>query len=212
MKKNHLKYLACPECRGELKIEKTEKDNLLSVEEGTLVCEKCRQAYPIKRSIPRFVDTEHYAKGFGLQWNIHSKTQYDSYSGSDISEKRFFEESRWDRNLSGQYILEVGGGSGRFTEQAASTGGLVVSMDLSLAVEANYSSNGSKENVLIVQADIYKMPFRDCFFDKIFCFGVMQHTPDAKNAFRSLCSFLKKDGNVVVDVYAKYPGLLGVVK
>ena len=68
-------------------------------------------------------------------------------------------------------MLEVGSGAGRFTEQAASTGAFVVSMDYSAAVDANYQSNGTKPNVLIVQGDVYQMPFRRSSFDKLFCFA-----------------------------------------
>jgi len=120
-----------------------------------------------------------------------------------LSETRFFEETRWPRNMPGEIILEAGSGSGRFTEQAASTGAVVVSMDYSYAVEANYASNGTRENVLIVQADIYAMPFRSGYFDKVFCFGVLQHTPNVRLAFLALPPMLKPGGELVVDVYKK---------
>jgi SAM-dependent methyltransferase len=100
-------------------------------------------------------------------------------------------------------ILEVGSGSGRFTEQAAATGAVVVSMDYSQAVDANYRCNGSKPNVLIVQGDLYHMPFPPGSFDKLFCFGVLQHTPDVRGAFMALPPMLKPGGELVVDVYKK---------
>jgi hypothetical protein len=31
--------------------------------------------------IPRFVSPDNYATFFGYQWNIHAKTQLDSYTG-----------------------------------------------------------------------------------------------------------------------------------
>src|SRR5207248_3605674 len=120
-----------------------------------------------------------------------------------ISEKRFFEETGWPRVLAREVILEVGSGSGRFTEQAASTEAFIISFDYSHAVEANYASNGARENVLIVQADIYAMPFRTEYFDKVFCFGVLQHTPDVRQAFLALPPMLKPGGELVVDVYKK---------
>src|SRR5439155_9115576 len=96
-----------------------------------------------------------------------------------------------------------GSGSGRFTEQAISTGAFVISFDPSSAVDANFASNGAKENVLIVQADLYSMPFRVGTFDKVFCFGVLQHTPDVRRAFLALPPMLKPGGELVVDVYKK---------
>lgn len=205
MKEEHLKYLVCPTCKSVLNL-KVEKHDNVHIESGSLQCSECQTNYAILRYIPRFVPLENYASGFGLQWTEHARTQYDSYSGANISEKRFFEETRWPRDLTGQLVLEVGSGSGRFTEQAASTGAMIVSMDYSYAVEANYASNGTKDNVLIVQGDIYKMPFRENYFDKLFCFGVLQHTPDVRKSFMELPQYLKNGGNLAIDVYDKYEG------
>jgi len=204
MKKSHLELLACPDCKASLDILENQGDESDSIESGSLQCSNCNHCFPIIRHIPRFVPLENYASGFGFQWVKHSRTQYDSHTGANASEERFFEETKWPRDLSGQFILEVGSGSGRFTEQAARTNATVVSMDYSVAVEANYASNGDKENVLIVQADIYKMPFNHNFFDKLYCFGVLQHTPDVEKSFSVLPSFLKSGGKIAADVYRKY--------
>jgi SAM-dependent methyltransferase len=117
------------------------------------------------------------------------------------SEKRFFGETHWPRDLEGQLVLEIGSGSGRFTEQAANTGATVVSLDYSYAVDANHASNGSRPNVLIVQADVFAMPFRPHMFDRIFCFGMLQHTPDPHRAFGELPRFLKPGGALCADIY-----------
>jgi hypothetical protein len=80
---------------------------------------------------------------------------------------------------------------------------MVMSIDYSYAVEANYASNGKKENVLIVQADLYKMPFRHEMFHKLFCFGVLQHTPDVKKAFMELPRYIRNGGELAIDVYRR---------
>ncbi|MEA1928507.1 MAG: methyltransferase domain-containing protein, partial [Candidatus Auribacterota bacterium] len=194
MRKDALKYLICPHCKGNLLIGEIEKQNGPLIETGTLQCEACETDYPIIRNIPRFVSSDNYARGFGLEWNLHSLTQYDEYAGDNLSETRFFEETGWDRDLRGQIILEAGGGSGRFTQQAASTGAMVISLDLSSAVEANYASNGGRENVLIIQGDLREMPVRDNYFDKLFCLGVIQHTPAPEETFQGLIRYLKPGG------------------
>jgi len=203
MRKEHLKYLVCPQCGANLAVSEVSKRRGSSIETGTLQCVHCSEEYPIIHCVPRFVPLDNYASGFGFQWTRHARTQYDSYNGSNVSERRFFDETKWDRDLTGQSILEVGSGSGRFTEQAAETGAMVVSMDYSYAIEANYASNGGKRNVLIVQADIYCMPFKKRFFDKIFCLGVLQHTPHVKRAFMSLPPYLRCGGELVIDIYKR---------
>ena len=203
MRESDLQYLACPRCHHELRINAVTARNGAGLETAQLQCTSCRADFPVLRGIPRFVPTENYASNFGLEWTLHAKTQYDSYSGVPLSRQRFFAETHWPARLDGQLILEVGSGSGRFTEQAATTGAFVVSMDYSYAVEANYRSNGDQPNVLIVQGDVYQMPFRPGMFDKLFCFGMLQHTPDVHGAFRALPPMLKPGGDLVVDVYKK---------
>lgn len=197
MKKENLQYLACPYCGGNLEISSIYQREGDIIKSGNLSCVVCQKTCEIVNYIPRFVPTRNYASSFGLEWLKHSRTQYDSYSGICDSETRFFNETRWPIDLGGQVILEVGRGSGRFTEQAASTGAFVISMDYSCAVEANYASNATKPNVMIVQGDIYSMPFKKPLFDKLFCFGVLQHTPDVRKAFMSLPPFLKPGGELV---------------
>lgn len=177
-----------------------------------LRCSKCGAFFPIVRHVPRFVPLDNYSSSFGLEWSKHSKTQYDGYSGAPVSEDRFFGETGWPRKMQGEFILEVGSGSGRFTEQVASTAAVVISMDYSRAVDANFASNGGKENVLIVQADVYSMPFRKMFFDRLFCFGVLQHTPKPREAFLLLPDYLRPGGELVIDIYRKRTGVLQLVK
>jgi SAM-dependent methyltransferase len=105
--------------------------------------------------------------------------------------------------MEGELVLEVGCGSGRFTTHAADIGATIVSCDLSSAVEASYRTNGYRDNVLIVQADIFGMPFERGSFDRAFCFGVLQHTPDPRRAFMGLIPFLRSGGHLATDIYLK---------
>ncbi|MDF1859077.1 MAG: methyltransferase domain-containing protein [Verrucomicrobiales bacterium] len=204
-----MRFLVCPNCRAELDLIEVEREEGNQILEGALGCshKDCGKQFPILGGIPRFVAKENYASGFGLQWINHARTQYDSTSGVNVSETRFFEETQWPRKMDGEIIIEVGSGSGRFTEQAAATGATVLSLDYSFAVEANYRSNGARENVLIVQGDIYQMPFHHDSADRVFCFGVLQHTPHPKKSFLELPKFAKPGGSVVADNYVKITGI-----
>ena len=212
MRKQHLQYLVCPDCQCDLTISESTTVEGDRVIEGELHCDNCDQKFPILRGVPRFVELSNYADGFDFQWNKHALTQHDSHSKSTVSEDRFFNETRWDRKLSQETILEVGCGSGRFTAQAISTGAMVVATDLSGAVDANYRVHQDAENLLIVQSDIYRMPFRKASYDKVFCLGVLQHTPDVEKSFRTLPEYLKENGSYVTDIYDKRSGLLGLVE
>ncbi|MEQ8228994.1 MAG: class I SAM-dependent methyltransferase [Rhodospirillales bacterium] len=173
------------------------------IRSGQLVPRDGGASYPIVEYIPRFVSSENYAQNFGFEWNLHARTQYDSESGHNVSEDRLYTFTGWPRNAAGDIILEAGSGSGRFTETLLRTDATIVSFDYSDAVEANYKSNGGHSNLLLVQADIYSMPFEEQTFDRVLCYGVLQHTPDPEGAFRALVPRLKPGGHLATDIYLK---------
>lgn len=130
------------------------------------------------------------------------------YSGLALYEERFAMETRWESDLRGEILLDAGCGVGSFTRPALKTGALVVAFDVSAGVEVNYRENGQSPNLLLVQANIYEMPFPS-IFDKAFCFGVLQHTPYPKEAFKQLVGKLKPGGRIATDIYADVPLGLG---
>ena len=54
MKKDLMDILACPVCKGELelRVESEEEDEVL---EGSLLCAKCDETYPIADGIPNLL-------------------------------------------------------------------------------------------------------------------------------------------------------------
>jgi SAM-dependent methyltransferase len=147
---------------------------------------------------------DNYAANFGLQWNRFRRTQLDSFSGKPISRERFLRSAgiRGDE-LRDKLVLDVGCGAGRFAEVALSLGARVIALDYSTAVEACKSNLGGNPRLDVVRGDIYRLPFPTEKFDFIYCFGVLQHTPDAKAAFAQLPRFLKPGGKLAVDFYPK---------
>ena len=203
MQKSFMDLLACPSCHKELTAIDIELDANDRIKSGCLACISCNLEFPIINYIPRFVAAENYSQNFGYQWNFYRETQYDSELGLPMSESRFYETTAWPDNLKGELILEAGCGAGRFTETALAAGATLVSFDYSNAVEANYKMNGNYPNILIVQADIFCPPFKYAIFDRLFCMGVIQHTPNPKLAFKSLPRFVKNNGKIAIDVYLK---------
>ena len=156
--------------------------------------------YPVLRGVPRFVRDEGYCSSFGFQWGRYSTDQIDSATGTFLTRDRFFRGTGWPTTMAGERILEAGCGSGRFTEILLSTGARVVSFDHSDAAEITQRAFGPK-GALVCQASIYEMPYRPASFDRVFCYGVLQHCPDVKGAFLALARMVKPGGSLAVDVY-----------
>lgn len=201
MEKTIIDMFCCPLCGGNINIKSSEKEFVGAIKEGRLSCILCKSEFPVKNHIPRFVSSENYAESFGFQWNKHAKTQIDKFSGINMSRDRFFQVTGWGANLRGQRILEAGCGAGRFTQVALDSGAEVFSFDYSNAIDANLANNGLRKGFYPFQGDIYHIPLKKAFFDKIFCFGVLQHCPDPKRAFLSLLPYLKSDGEIAIDIY-----------
>lgn len=158
----------------------------------------------IINSIPRFVDKQNYADNFGLQWNKFRSTQLDSFTGKSFTADRFWKNTKWHpQDIAGKTILEAGSGAGRFTEIMLQAGAKLVSFDYSNAVEANFKNNSSKGDLFLFQGDLFNIPFRDNYFDFVFCYGVLQHTPDTEKAFYAIEKKLKSGGRISIDIYHK---------
>ncbi len=152
------------------------------------------------RGIARFGSVDNYADNFGFQWNRFTKTQFHRSSDS-----RLWATTGWDpRALDGLDILEVGSGAGRFSRVILEkTRANLYTVDYSIAVEANYESNAqiAPDRMHIAQASIYELPFPDGSFDKTFCLGVLQHTPDFEASVKALVAKTKTGGEIIVDFY-----------
>ena len=201
MKPELLDILRCPATGQSLKLRVTNEVQG-DIASGELVTADGQKRYPIENHIPRFVSLDNYAQGFGFQWNKFRKTQLDSYTGIPLSRDRLFESSGWTPlMLKGKRVLDVGCGAGRFTEIALDAGAFVVALDYSSAVVACWANHGSCPNLNVIQGDIYNLPFVPGSFDFVYCLGVLQHTPNVKEAFMALPKQLCPGGKLVVDVY-----------
>jgi len=192
-----LRRLRCPRSGQLLALEPNtaDADAEGEIDSGWLVSEDGRNRYPIRGGIPRFVPESNYADNFGMQWNHFAKTQLDSHSGHPISAERFWRATAWHpEDLRGQWVLDVGCGSGRFAEVALATGAHVVALDYSSAVEACYANLKHRHTLHVVQGDIYALPFVPESFPFVYCLGVLQHTPDVERAFSALPRMLAPNG------------------
>jgi SAM-dependent methyltransferase len=152
----------------------------------------------------RFVEFDSYAGSFGREWNWFAKTQLDRPDeGRTESRETFAKKTGFTpADLEGKTVLDVGCGMGRFAEVAASHGARVVGVDLSVAVDAASRNLAGFEDAVVIQADVFDLPFRPESFDLIYSIGVLHHTPDTRRAFLSLPRLLRPGGRIAIWVYS----------
>lgn len=195
-----LGILACPQCKGVLDASSGDAEII----EGTLTCSHCRKNYPITNGIPRFVAPDNYASSFGYQWNLFRKEQIDSHNGTTLSADRLWAETGWTpEELKDEWVLDAGCGAGRFLDAVSASEGQIVGIDISSAIDAAKENLKGRDNVHFVQASIYELPFREGTFDRAYCIGVAQHTPDPAKSLRSIGELVKPDGEIAVTIYER---------
>ncbi|MDQ3041887.1 MAG: methyltransferase domain-containing protein [Acidobacteriota bacterium] len=203
MKEKLLDLLACPVCGGDLPLVHVGEREEREIIEGLLSCRKCDREYKIVCGVPRFADLSKIeedkaetAENFGWQWT-HFTQADEKYNEQFLGwiqpvKPDFFRD---------KIILEGGCGKGRHTSLAANWGAKeVVGIDLSAAVESAFQATRHLPNAHVVQADIFKLPFKRAF-DYAFSVGVLHHTPDPKKAFVSLAGKVKKGGAISAWIY-----------
>lgn len=181
-----------------LKFEWDSNNNLISLHNYK------KKIYTVSDNVISFEEGRNYTDNFGDQWNIFNKTQLDSYSKTNISEERFFLSTGWSKNsLRGKLLLDLGCGSGRFSEIALKYGAKVIAVDLSDAAYAANKNFENNPNFFVIRCDINNLPFFQESFDFILCLGVLQHTQQVEKSFKGLVKFLKKDSKICADFYPR---------
>lgn len=137
------------------------------------------------------------AESFAYEWKYIYKE--NNYEKSNFL--HFLSPFIKGDDLRGKKTLDIGCGSGRFTKWAALSGTEVsFGTDLGETVEVAYAMTKDLENVCIVQADIYNMPFQQVF-DIAYSIGVLHHLPEPKQGFSRLPKVLKPSGKMLIWVY-----------
>jgi SAM-dependent methyltransferase len=197
MKRALLQWLRCPLCASVFNLS-GDADRVTS---GTLVCEQ-GHTYPVVSGVPRFVPSAAYTDSFSYEWQRFRTTQLDSTAGGTATRDRLQASLNFPlESLRGKLVLDAGCGMGRFAEVVHRYGGQYVGFDYSFAVDAAYANVGHLDDVHLLQADLFALPFAPDTFDLIICLGVLHHTPDPPRAFASLPRVLKPGGKLSVTVY-----------
>lgn len=190
---------SCPACAGRsLELER-------SAAGYTLSCPGCGGEYPVVDGIPRFVDSDRYVGNFSFEWKVHRRTQIDDADRKTSAEAFYLRFGLPPEYFAGKRVLDAGVGAGRYADVALRAGAEVWGIDLSYSV-ATARENLARfgDRVRLAQADLFSPPFAPEFFDVIYSFGVLHHTPDPRRGFDALVGLLKPGGVVCITTYPDY--------
>jgi ubiquinone/menaquinone biosynthesis C-methylase UbiE len=101
----------------------------------------------------------------------------------------------------GDFILEIGSGTGRLTPRLLKiTGndGLVFCVDFAMKMLLKAKKRGLGENAKLIQADASALPLADECCDIVLCFAAFPHISDKRKAMEGAFRVLKPSGKLVI--------------
>jgi len=106
---------------------------------------------------------------------------------------------------SGKKVLEIGVGLGADHQKFAENGAILFGCDLTKKAvdytKQRLSLFGLNSSLQI--ADAENLPYENNFFDFIYSWGVIHHSPDTKKAAEEIFRILKPDGEARIMIYHK---------
>ena len=187
---------------------------------GTLYSDSSR--YPIINGIPRFVDREYYTReasshpeakttaSFGNKWREARNRRLGAAKQDIKSLKEQFMAMLGCRSIS--ELKEVLSGSKTILNAGCGVAWSEYlfnydrnarrhSVDLSLSVDVAHDRTKDMKNVIVSQASLFELPYKDGVFDVAYSLGVLHHTPDPQKAFYSLLRKVKEGGILGIYIY-----------
>ena len=158
-------------------------------------------------AIEGFSTDKRIATGFNFEWSHHSEILPEH----EKELRHVFGEVLELDSFKNKTVLDAGCGQGRFSFFVKQFGAkLVVSMDLGEQVLLARKNLTGIDNIFIVQASIFKPPFRQ-IFDRVISIGVIHHLPDPELGFHTLYGKLKPGGDIFIWVYG-HSSIIPIIK
>jgi len=206
-----LKVLACPICGKPLR-PIFKKDVLTSLQ-----CTHCHYYFSVKKGIikllpPRKVQKKDYRKHLAIiakTYDKYSDIHDIAYHNPKMEYMRKVELKALRFSKIKGTVLDMGCGTGKYTELLAKEGCNVIAMDVSRKMleitKKKIVSKGLQSKVLYVHSDADTFPFLDNSLDAIIgIFGVLNHVLKYKSIFKSISRALKPNGLLVFSVLNTY--------
>jgi ubiquinone/menaquinone biosynthesis C-methylase UbiE len=180
--KRLLDELVCPNCQGKLRIGKVILD-----------CLTCKKKFPVKENIPVFYDESIVDSGSAKEyeyWNKKENTPENLYENMfDSVFQELINIFNIPDNTRG---LELGAGDGPFARRLKNKNLEIYGLDISLTLLK------LTENMLPVQGNALKLPFKDNFFHWIIYAFALHHMPDPQKALKEAIRVLDENARIFI--------------
>jgi ubiquinone/menaquinone biosynthesis C-methylase UbiE len=146
------------------------------------------------------IDTE-VVNDFGEEWKKFSV--HNDESVRELRKEYFdiIDETIVNKNT---YMIDIGCGSGRWTEYFADKAGFIEAIDPSDAVHVASKMLSNQPTVRITKASVDTIPWDDETFDFGMSIGVLHHIPDTAKAMTACVKKIKKGGHFYVYLYYRF--------
>jgi ubiquinone/menaquinone biosynthesis C-methylase UbiE len=146
----------------------------------------------------------NYSQSFFEEYKKYPKIQLDSFNKLNLNEQRFYNNIQcFKKDLYNKNVLEVGSGSGKFTEILIDAKCNLVTTDINDSVLINYKNNFNNKllnKIYFIKNDVNQTIFNDAVFDFVILYGVLQNVDDQKGIIKDYITKLKTGGKLTIDV------------
>ncbi len=178
-------------------------------------------SFPVRNGIPRFVEDVSYNASWDYKWRVLDGGRGLNYRILDKTDPAYAIHDIYDRNghdgaafehMRGGIVLDLGCGVGQYAVKTLleHEPAKVVAVDLTggvdifrRVVEERYPQ--LKARLLIVQANVFALPFAAESFDYVYSLGVLMHTGETLRALGIACGLVRPGGELNVWLYCSEP-------
>ena len=205
--KSYLNILSCPKCSCELKLKKE-----------MLSCKNCGQTFSCEGDIPHMFyinsdkndprDVTEIIKSFYEETPFPNYDDFDDVAGLiQKSKQGVFAGLLDDKIPFGSIILECGCGTGQLSNFLSIANREVIGTDMclnSLKLANEFKLQNGLTRVHFAQMNLFSPIFKPKSFDWVISNGVLHHTSDPYEAYKSISKLVKPNGYILIGLYHKF--------
>ena len=144
--------------------------------------------------------------------NLYGKLWRERFLDFSLDQKKFLKKLLYKLNynpnkLKGKKILDMGCGSGRFSAAFARLGAKkVYGIDLGstgISIGKKLIKKYNLKNLTFKKTSVLNLPFKNNYFDFVFCKGVLHHTGNLKKGLEEFTRMIKVNGHGYLYLYGR---------